>query len=479
MGYQPVIGLEIHAQLLTEHKVFCSCENGFAKEENTNCCGYCTGIPGTLPCLNRDAVALAVKAGLALGCKIQKISSFDRKNYFYPDLPKAYQITQFFHPICTDGAVRIGKRTIRIERIHIEEDAGKLLHEQSQTKTLVDLNRAAVPLIEIVTKPDISSAEEARLFVEEVAARLIYAGVCDGRMQEGSLRVDVNISVHHPGEALGVRAEIKNLNSYRSVVQAIEYEISRQTALLEKGEKVEQQTRRFDETSGTTHLLRRKAEAEDYRYFPEPDLPLIILTEKDIQNLQKEIPEMPSERLERYCTQYHLSKEDAAVLVSKREISDFYEKVISENKLYKESAVLIRMDLLKLLEKRGQKISSVDASVIAKLIKLYKGKDAWLSHSQAVSVLEKLLEGESDPIKTAEKLGFLKKQDPEAFQKAVAEVIMENPKAVKQYQDGVQKVYGFLIGQISKKLGAGFDAKLAGQYLTKQLTSHNPSTTEK
>ncbi|WP_040198332.1 Asp-tRNA(Asn)/Glu-tRNA(Gln) amidotransferase subunit GatB [Candidatus Soleaferrea massiliensis] len=472
MCYEPVIGLEIHAELLTDRKIFCGCENRFAGRANTRVCAVCTGQPGALPRLNRQAVELGVRAGLALGCEIQPVSGFDRKNYCYPDLPKAYQITQFFHPLCLGGGIDLPDGFVRIERIHLEEDAGKLLHDQDETRTLVDLNRSGVPLIEIVTKPDLHSAAQAKRFVEEAARRLQYAGVCDCKMQQGSLRVDVNISVRRKGEQrLGVRAEIKNLNSYKAVVGAIEYETRRQSELLRGGGLVLQQTRRYDDSSGITLPMRDKAETQDYRYFPEPDLPVLTLRQEDIARIAQKLPRMPQQRREQYRDAFGLPDADIAVLLSQRELADFYEEAAAASGLPKETANFVIMDLLKALRLRGKTV--VDANITpaqaATLVGMYCGNDARITHAGAAQILDILLDEGGQPEEIAREKGYLLIRDRTVFENAAREVIAENPRPVRQYRDGSGKVFGFLLGRMAAKLGKSFDAKLAAETLKKLL----------
>ena len=333
MSYIPVIGLEIHAELLTNSKVFCTCNAEFGGSPNSRCCPVCTGMPGTLPVINQTAVQYAVKAGFALGCHINKFSVFDRKNYFYPDLPKAYQISQLQRPLCLDGLVAIetstGKKNIRINRIHLEEDAGKLVHDDFNAVSLADYNRCGIPLIEIVTEPDISSAEEAKAFVEKISLLLQYAGVCDCKMEQGSLRCDVNISIMRPEDKeLGTRAEIKNLNSLKSITRAINYEIKRQSRLLDAGKRVIQETRRFNDNKGETTSMRSKENAHDYRYFPEPDILQVNFTDEMLDEIKAMLPELPHKRMERYTKVYQLSKTDAQILVNQKVVSDFYDDAL-------------------------------------------------------------------------------------------------------------------------------------------------------
>ena len=318
-SYIPVIGLEIHAELLTKSKVFCTCSAEFGGSQNSRCCPVCTGMPGTLPVINQTAVEYAVKAGMALGCDISKFSVFDRKNYFYPDLPKAYQISQLYYPLCLEGKVAIdtpdGQKYIRINHIHLEEDAGKLVHDDFNAVSLADYNRCGIPLVEIVTEPDISSAEEAKAFIEKVMLLLQYAGVSDCKMEEGSLRCDVNVSIMRPGDKeLGTRAEIKNMNSLKSITRAINYEIKRQSRLLDAGKKVVQETRRFNENKGETSSMRSKENAHDYRYFPEPDILQVNFTDEMLDSIKNMLPELPYKRMERYMKDYGLSKTDAQIL---------------------------------------------------------------------------------------------------------------------------------------------------------------------
>ena len=325
--YEVVIGLEVHSELSTKTKIFCSCPTEFGGEPNTHCCPICMAMPGTLPVLNKKVVEYAIKAGLATNCTIAKNSKNDRKNYFYPDLPKSYQISQFDMPLCTNGYVEIdtanGPKKIRLVRIHIEEDAGKLNHDEYGSGSLVDLNRAGVPLIEIVSQPDLRSAEEVDLYLKKLKSILEYIEVSDCKMQQGSLRADVNVSVRKKGdEKLGTRTEMKNMNSFRSITRAIEYEVERQIEVLEAGGTIEQETLRWDEVSGKTFSMRDKEDAQDYRYFPEPDLAVINISEEMIEDIRKSLPEMPESRKERYLKEYELSEKDANIITSSKYLSD-------------------------------------------------------------------------------------------------------------------------------------------------------------
>lgn len=470
MNYIPVIGLEIHAELLTKSKVFCDCENGFGGAENTRVCPVCSGMPGTLPVVNQAAVELAARAGFALGCTVNNKSEFDRKNYFYPDLPKAYQITQNRYPICTDGNIHVSGRNIRINRIHIEEDAGKLIHDETDGISMVDYNRAGVPLIEIVTEPDFRSKDEVQEFVEEVALRLKYAGVCDSRMEQGSLRVDVNISVMpEDSDRFGTRAEIKNLNSVRAIGRAIEYEIKRQTDMLIRGKAVVQETRRFDDRSGETSALRSKAEAHDYRYFPEPDIPPVFISDERLQKIKKSVPEMPSVRFERYTKDYGLSNDDARLIVADKDFSDFYDETVSIYPSYRESSNLMLVELNRCLNESGMLISSLKFTPqqLAELVKM--SDDSIVTKNSARQILAKMFVSGRNADEIAREEGLVMSTDTDAIEKAVDDVISENQEGVESYQNGNEKIVGFLMGQIIRKLGKGANMKLAREILVRKI----------
>lgn len=470
MNYIPVIGLEIHAELLTKSKVFCSCENGFGGAENTRVCPVCSGMPGTLPVVNQAAVELAARAGFALGCTVNNKSEFDRKNYFYPDLPKAYQITQNRYPICTDGNIHVSGRNIRINRIHIEEDAGKLIHDETDGISMVDYNRAGVPLIEIVTEPDFRSKDEVQEFVEEVALRLKYAGVCDSRMEQGSLRVDVNISVMPEGsDRFGTRAEIKNLNSVRAIGRAIEYETKRQTDMLIRGKAVVQETRRFDDRSGETSALRSKAEAHDYRYFPEPDIPPVFISDERLQKIKKSVPEMPGVRFERYTKDYGLSNDDARLIVADKDFSDFYDETVSIYPSYRESSNLMLVELNRCLNESGMLISALKFTPqqLAELVKM--SDDSIVTKNSARQILAKMFVSGRNADEIAREEGLVMSTDTDAIEKAVDDVISENQEGVESYQNGNEKIVGFLMGQIIRKLGKGANMKLAMEILVRKI----------
>ena len=471
MKYQTVIGLEIHAELLTHSKVFCSCSAEFGGEENIRVCPRCSGMPGSLPLFNRGAAELAVKAGLALNCKINNFSAFDRKNYFYPDLPKAYQITQFNHPICSDGYVDIGTKKIRINRIHIEEDAGKLIHDEKRKISLADYNRCGIPLIEIVTEPDIRSAEEAKAFTAEVALALKYAGVCDAKMEQGSLRCDVNISIMpESSKGFGTRTEIKNLNSLRSIGRAIEYEFSRQKKLLESGERVIQQTLHWNDATGVTTALRSKEEAHDYRYFPEPDIPPMFITDEEINTISKAMPEMPSARKARYLS-LGLSDADASLLIADKALADFYEEAVKSYQNPKSVASMIIVELLRHINDSGFSVEEI-ALPPADLAQLCKMADeGTVSRSAAKDILKQMLKTLEDPMEIAKKGNMLMSNDTSAVEKTADEILAANPKAVEEYRGGSAKVFGFLMGQMCRTLGKSANPAIIKKILEEKLNS--------
>ena len=470
MRYVPVIGLEIHAEMLTKSKVFCSCANEFGGAPNDRVCPRCSGMPGTLPIVNQNAVTLAARAGFALNCTVNNYSAFDRKNYFYPDLPKAYQITQFEFPICTDGHVKIGNREIRINRIHIEEDAGKLVHDDYEGISMADYNRCGVPLIEIVTEPDFRTIEEVQTFVEDIALRLKYAGVCDARLEQGSLRVDVNISIMPDGsDTFGTRAEIKNLNSVKAIGRAIEYEISRQAEILDAGGKVIQETRRFNDNHGDTKALRSKEEAHDYRYFPEPDIPPVYLSDNDIETIKQSMPEMPADRIERYTKEYHLPEDDARLITADKAFSDFYDAAVKLNPDYKEISNLMLGALNRCLNESGKSALDIifTPGDLAELAKMSSG--SVISKNAAKDILAIMFADGGKPMDIAKERGMIMSNDTSELEKVVDKVIAENADSVESYKAGNEKILGFLMGQVMRFAGKGVNPKLAKDILTDKL----------
>ena len=456
MNYIPVIGLEIHAELLTNSKVYCSCKNTFGGNTNERICPVCSAMPGTLPSLNKAAVTLAVKAGLALDCKINNYSAFDRKNYFYPDLPKAYQITQFYHPICSDGFVEVGNNKIQIERIHIEEDAGKLIHNDISNNTFADFNRCGVPLIEIVTKPDFKSIDTVLEFVEEIALRLKYTDVCDARLEEGSLRVDVNISLmKEDSDTLGTRAEIKNLNSLKSIKRAIEYEINRQTQILDSGKQVKQETRRFSEKSGETLTLRTKEESDDYRYFPEPDLLPIYISDEEIEEIKKSLCELPNKRFSRLVNEYNLTPADAKLIIANRDFSDFYDATAKINPSYKTISKLMLSELNRCFNESNKTVKDLKFTPydLSELVKMYDNET--VSKQAAKSILRLMFETGENPLQTAKKNRFIMKTNTKELECIIDKVLSENEKSISDYNNGNKKAFSYLMGQAMRISGEG------------------------
>lgn len=471
MRYQPVMGLEIHCEMLTKSKVFCTCQNEFGGGENTRVCPRCSGMPGTLPLLNKGAVKLAAKAGFATNCTVNNYSAFDRKNYFYPDLPKAYQITQFESPICTDGYIEvIGGKKIRINRIHIEEDAGKLVHDDYEGVSMADYNRCGVPLIEIVTEPDFRSVEEVQDFVVQIAQRMKYAGVCDARMEQGSLRVDVNISLMPYGsEEFGTRAEIKNLNSVKSIGRAIEYEIKRQSEILDKGGEVVQETRRYNENHDDTKSLRSKEEAHDYRYFPEPDIPPVLFTDEEIEEIRKEMPELPHERLIRYTEKYKIPAEDAKLIIAQKEFSDFYDEAVNLIPEYKIISNLMLGEISHQLNEAGIDITSVKIKPadVAKTAEM--AAQGIISKGSAKDIITIMFEKGGEPEDIAKENGFIMDNDTSGIDEIIAKVLSEQADAVEKYKNGNAKLFGFIMGQAIKAAGKGANPALIKEALEKKL----------
>lgn len=475
-SYIPVIGLEIHAELLTNSKVFCTCSAEFGGNPNTRCCPVCSGMPGTLPVINQTAVQYAVKAGFALGCNINKFSVFDRKNYFYPDLPKAYQISQLQRPLCIDGLVEIeteqGKKNIRINRIHLEEDAGKLIHDDFNAVSLADYNRCGIPLIEIVTEPDISSAEEAKAFVEKISLLLQYAGVCDCKMEQGSLRCDVNISIMKPEDKeFGTRAEIKNLNSLKSITRAINYEIKRQSRLLDAGKRVIQETRRFNDNKGETSSMRSKENAHDYRYFPEPDILQVNFTDEMLDEIKAMLPELPHKRLMRYINEYGLSKKDAQIIVNQKNVSDFYDSALAVYNNPKSIANFIIVELLRRVNLGEVSMTSLPFSAkdFAKLVEMADTEK--ISKNDAKKILRFMIESGDDAETVAKQHNMLIVNDTAKAESVIEEILSSNIEAVEQYKNGETKVFGFIMGQCTKTLRGVCTTKIIKELLESKLNS--------
>jgi aspartyl-tRNA(Asn)/glutamyl-tRNA(Gln) amidotransferase subunit B len=474
----PKIGLEIHIELKTRSKMFCSCKNDpDEKHPNINICPVCLGHPGTLPVINREAVRKTIKTGLALNCEISRHTFFERKNYFYPDLPKGYQISQYSTPICKNGFLEIDGKKIRIRRVHLEEDTGRLIHEKDYS--LVDFNRAGVPLMELVTEPDIESPKEARKFAEELQLILRYLDVSDADMEKGQMRVEANISLSSKKGVLGTKVEIKNLNSFKAVEKALEYEIERQRKILESGKKVIQETRGWDPAREITFSQREKEEAQDYRYFPEPDLPPLEITQEMVDEIRAEIPELPRQKRERFKKEYNLDEKSIEIFVKNKDFGEYFEKVVSEFtpnlpkekllRLIKLATNYLTTDLLGLL--KGASVSGEDFLItpenFAEFIELIdEGK---ISSKIAKIVLEEMFKTGADPSHIIEEKGLVLIADEAEIEKIVYQVISENQKAVSDFKKGKENALEFLIGQVMRKTKGKANPKIAKEILKRIL----------
>jgi aspartyl-tRNA(Asn)/glutamyl-tRNA(Gln) amidotransferase subunit B len=482
--YEAVIGLEVHVQLLTETKMFCRCPNRFGAAPNTLCCPVCLGYPGTLPVPNRHAVDLAAKLALALGCEVRPASVFARKNYFYPDLPKGYQISQFDKPLAEGGRLPLAQhdKVVSLERLHLEEDAGKLLHEAPgggalPGESLVDFNRCGVPLVEIVSRPDMASAAEAQDYLLTLHQLLLYTGTSDGNMEEGSLRCDANVSVRFRGETkLGTKVEVKNVNSFKNVARAVEHEIERQIAVLEAGGRVVQETRSFDAEKGVTRLLRSKEEAHDYRYFPEPDLPPLILAPERIAGLQAELPELPWQRRARFVAQYGLPAGDAQVLTAARELADYYETAVAAVPAVaanpKGIANWVMGEVLRDVKERKVELGgTITPGRLAALVALVDaGK---ISNSAAKEVFAAVASTGDDPEAAVERLGLAQVSDTARIEAWIEEILVQNAGPVEQYRAGKTQTIGFLVGLVMKRSGGRAEPKTV-QRLMRQALEREP-----
>ena len=473
-NYEVIIGLEVHAELSTKTKIFCSCPTEFGAEPNTHVCPICMAMPGTLPVLNEKVVEYAVKAGLATNCEISRDSKNDRKNYFYPDLPKAYQISQFDKPLCEHGYVEIdteeGKKKIRLTRIHIEEDAGKLNHDDFGGGSLVDLNRAGVPLIEIVSEPDIRSSEEAENYLRKLKSILEYIEVSDCKMQEGSLRADVNVSVRKKGDTkLGTRTEMKNMNSFKSITRAIEYEVDRQIDVIEDGGIIEQETLRWDDVSGKTFPMRDKEDAQDYRYFPDPDLVAIKLSEEYIENIKKALPELPESRKQRYLEEYKLSEKDANIITSSKYLSDLFEGATKICNNPKAVNNWIISDISRILNETEMEPIEIpfDSKQLAKLVMLIdKGT---ISSSIAKKVLVEMFEHPRDPEDIIDEKGWVQISDEGAIKDVVLKILEANPQSVADYKGGKDRALGYLVGQAMKETRGKANPQMLNKMFLEEL----------
>ncbi len=489
MEYKPAIGLEIHIELKTKGKMFCSCLNDpDERKPNVNVCPICLGHPGTLPVINQEAVREVIKTGLSLNCQIPEYSKFDRKNYFYPDLPKGYQISQLYQPLCKEGFLKIGNKKIRIREVHLEEDTGKLIHPESADYSLVDFNRAGIPLMELVTEPDITSAKEARDFAQELQLILRYLDVSAADMEKGQLRVEANISISKD-KKLGTKVEIKNLNSFRAVEQGIDYEIKRQTEILESGKKVIQETRGWDEVRGVTMSQREKEEAHDYRYFPEPDLPPLNTSRLLIGEIKAEIPELPQERRERFKKEYEIGEKEIEIFVFNKDLGEYFEKVMSELrnwvKVIEKKKKVSRDGFLKLTKfclnyiitdlqglLKGGSVPDKDFLInpenFAEFVTLiYEGK---ISSKIAKMVLSEMFKTGADPSHVIKEKELTQITDTSEIEKIIKEVISKNKKAVEDFKKGKENAFQFLIGQIMAASKGKANPQLVKDILNKALT---------
>ena len=473
--FETVIGLEVHVELATKTKIFCSCSTAFGGQPNSHTCPVCTGMPGSLPVLNKQVVEYAVAVGLATNCKITQYCKFDRKNYFYPDNPQNYQISQLYLPICRDGGIEIEtedgvKKTIGIHEIHMEEDAGKLIHDERGENSLVDFNRSGVPLIEIVSEPDMRSADEVIAYLEKLRLIIQYLGASDCKLQEGSMRADVNLSVRESGTMeLGTRTEMKNLNSFKAIHRAIEAERQRQIDLIEAGKEVVQETRRWDDAKEYSYAMRSKEDAQDYRYFPEPDLVPVIISDEWLQEIRERQPELRTEKLERYKREFHIPDYDAELITSNKKLADIFEATTAICHLPKKVSNWLMVETMRLLKEHEMEIEEITFSPenLAKLIQLTE--DSAINSTVAKEVFEKIFEQDIDPEKYVEEHGLKTVSDDGALRSTIEKVMEENPQSVEDYRKGKKKAIGFLVGQTMKAMQGKADPGMVNKILTELL----------
>ena len=473
-NYETVIGLEVHVELATKTKIFCSCSTEFGGAPNTHCCPVCTGMPGTLPVLNKKVVEFAIAAGLATNCTITQKCKFDRKNYFYPDLPKAYQVSQLYLPICRNGHVDIEvdgiQKSIGIHEIHMEEDAGKLVHDEWDDCTLVDYNRCGVPLIEIVSDPDMRSASEVIAYLEKLKLILQYLGVSDCKMQEGSLRADVNLSIREVGAPeFGTRTEMKNLNSFKSIARAIEGERKRQIERLEYGKNIIQETRRWDDNKDSSFAMRSKEDAQDYRYFPEPDLVPIEISDEWIQAIKENEPELRDAKMLRYENEYDIPEYDASIITSSKSLADLFEATVSLSVEPKEVSNWIMVETMRLLKEHGMDPEQIHFSPenLAKLIKLINSNT--INRTVAKEVFEIIFTEDIDPDKYVEEKGLKMVNDAGALRATIEQIVKDNPQSVEDYHAGKTKAMGFLVGQTMKEMKGKANPAMINEILLELL----------
>lgn len=472
--YETVIGLEVHVELATKTKIFCGCSTEFGGEPNTHTCPVCTGMPGSLPVLNKKVLEYAVAVGLATNCQINQYSKFDRKNYFYPDNPQNYQISQLYLPICHDGGVEIeteaGKKIVGIHEIHMEEDAGKLIHDEWSDCTLVDFNRSGVPLIEIVSEPDMRSADEVIAYLEKLKMIIQYLGASDCKLQEGSMRADVNLSVREVGaEQFGTRTEMKNLNSFKAIARAIEGERERQIDLLEDGKQVVQETRRWDDTKESSYAMRSKEDAQDYRYFPDPDLVPIVVSDEWLEEIRSAQPEFRTEKLARYKEQYEIPDYDAEIITASKKMADIFEATVALCNKPKKVSNWLMVETMRLLKEREMEPEQIRFSPehFAKLIDL--ADSGAINSTVAKEVFEKMFDEDIDPDAYVEEHGLKSVNDEGALRAEIEKIVAANPKSVEDYKAGKKKAMGFLVGQTMKAMKGKANPQMVNQILTEIL----------
>ena len=473
--YETVIGLEVHVELATKTKIFCSCSTEFGGAPNTHTCPVCTGMPGSLPALNKQVVEYAMAIGLATNCDITKVCKFDRKNYFYPDNPQNYQISQLYLPIARNGYVEIEvgdtKKKVRIHEMHMEEDAGKLIHDEWDDTSLVDYNRSGVPLVEIVSEPDMRSADEVIAYLEKLRMIIQYLGASDCKLQEGSMRADVNLSVREVGtEKFGTRTEMKNLNSFKAIARAIEGERERQIELLEDGKEVVQETRRWDDNKESSHAMRSKEDAQDYRYFPEPDLVPIVISDEWIEKIRSQQPEFRTEKLERYKKEFDIPQYDAEIITGSKHMADIFEATTAICKKPKKVSNWLMVETLRLLKDNDMEPEDIRFSPenLAKLIELTEA--GTINSSVAKDVFEKIFAEDIDPEKYVEEHGLKTVNDEGALQEVLEKVIADNPQAVADYKGGKEKALGALVGQTMKAMKGKANPGMVNQKLKEMLS---------
>ncbi|MFC1638346.1 Asp-tRNA(Asn)/Glu-tRNA(Gln) amidotransferase subunit GatB [Patescibacteria group bacterium] len=486
--YNAVIGMEIHVELKTDSKMFCDCRNGMGleKEPNVNICPVCTAQPGTIPVPNRKAIEFVQKAGLALNCELRKLSKFDRKNYFYPDIPKGYQISQFDQPLCENGKLDIGEKEIGITRIHLEEDTGKLTHPKGARHSLVDFNRAGVPLMELVTEPDFENGNEARLFCQKLKQICKYLGISDADMEKGHMRCEANISLYKDGEdrLSGTKVEVKNINSFKFVEKAVVYEIERQAGVLDAGEEVAQETRGWDSIKNVTVSQRTKETAADYRYFPEPDIPPLTFTDEQIEEIKFSLPEMPNDKISRFIEEYGISSEDSEVLCSERDLAEYFEKTISElkekiqakevgadeAKVVKLAVNYLNTELRKHLVEYGQSIDEIKITPenYAELIGIVA--DGKINSSAAQAVLLEMYKTGGDPSQIIEEKNLAQMDDDDVMEEIIDKIIADNPQSVEDYNNGKDNALKFLMGQVMKETQGKANPQKATEMIKDKIT---------